>query len=123
MKKQPIAAPLPLELGSAAPASADMKSVVTAAYSAWDAAFNKGDARPLPRSTRLRPSSWRLITFFGLGRLTWRRSSPDYSRTGSRAISLSRCVRGHSEAAGGELWRSRRVHWTSYFRDAIHSKD
>ena len=45
MTKEPIAALLPLELGSAAPASADMKSVVTAAYSAWDAAFNKGDAK------------------------------------------------------------------------------
>ena len=28
-----------------APASADMKSDVTAAYGAWDAAFNKGDAK------------------------------------------------------------------------------
>src|SRR5215218_1639435 len=32
------------------------------------------------------------------------------------------CVRGHSEAAGGELWQSRRVHWTSYFRDAIPTR-
>ena len=32
-------------LGAAAPASADMKSDVTAAYGAWDAAFNKGDAK------------------------------------------------------------------------------
>src|SRR5215204_7625647 len=32
------------------------------------------------------------------------------------------CVRGHSEAAGGELWQSRRVHWTSCFRDAIPTR-
>jgi len=45
MRKQLVAALLPLGLGSAAPAFADIRSDVTAAYGAWDAAFNKGDAK------------------------------------------------------------------------------
>ena len=48
MKKYPIAALLAVGLlGWTAPASADMKSDVTAAYGAWDAAFNKGDAKAI----------------------------------------------------------------------------
>src|SRR4051812_27665805 len=31
-------------------------------------------------------------------------------------------VQGHSEAAGGGLWRSRRAHWTSCFRDVTPSR-
>jgi ketosteroid isomerase-like protein len=46
MKTRLLAALLTLgSVGWAAPASADMKSDVTAAYGAWDAAFNKGDAK------------------------------------------------------------------------------
>jgi ketosteroid isomerase-like protein len=45
MRKQLVAALLPLGLGSATPAFADIRSDVTAAYGAWDAAFNKGDAK------------------------------------------------------------------------------
>src|SRR3954464_13881727 len=32
------------------------------------------------------------------------------------------CGQGHSEAAGGGLWRSRRAHWTSCFRDVTPSR-
>src|SRR3954471_6348465 len=32
------------------------------------------------------------------------------------------CVQGHSEAAGGGLWRSRRAHWTNCFRDVTPSR-
>jgi ketosteroid isomerase-like protein len=45
MRKQLVAALLPQGLGSAAPGLADVRSDVTAAYSAWDAAFNRGDAK------------------------------------------------------------------------------
>src|SRR4051812_44819359 len=50
--------------------------------------------------------------------LRWRAIPAEYGRDCQES-----CVRGHSEAAGGELWRSRRVHWTSCFRRAIPSRD
>ena len=49
MKTQLVAALLMLgSMGWTAPASADMKSDVTAAYGAWDAAFYAADAKFLP---------------------------------------------------------------------------
>src|SRR4051795_11246143 len=44
------------------------------------------------------------------------------ARNGTGRDCQESCVQGHSEAAGGGLWRSRRAHWTSCFRDVTPSR-
>jgi NAD(P)-dependent dehydrogenase (short-subunit alcohol dehydrogenase family) len=41
---------------------------------------------------------------------------------GAKGDCQESCVWGHSETAGGELWRSRRIPWISFFQDVTPSR-
>ena len=76
-------------IGWVGPVLADMKSDVTAAYGAWDAAFNRGDAKAVAAfyaaDAKFLPADHSVHT----GPADVEKFSPGCSRTASKATSLS----------------------------------